>query len=315
VFTAAPRCQIVPLPNKQVAFGIDGVERLRWCAGEGAPRPFFFPLIGPAGLPLTRMGHPGAPDHDHHRSIWFAHHKVLGIDFWSDNTESQIRQEAWIAYDDGDDDARMACRLRWYDGHDPTALIEQTLIVSVAPDQNAPDPQQGVLLEIQTSLSSIAESLELGQTNFGLLAVRVAKSISGVFGDGVLTGANRETTERNLFGKPSAWIDYSGSIDTDVPEGITYFDHPSNPTFPSKWHVREDGWMGASICRDAPLMLRHDEPTTLRYLLHAHAGPVDAEQADRIAKKFHRSPTFAITKGTRPHHRFTIIREPMPADL
>ena len=163
-------------------------------------------------------------------------------------------------------------------------------------------------MEIQTSLVSIAESLELGQTNFGLLAVRVAKAISAVFGDGVLTGANRQQTEKNLFGKPSPWIDYSGSIDQGVTEGITYFDHPANPSFPSKWHVRDDGWMGASICRDAPLMLRRDAPTTLRYLLHAHAGPVDADRADAIAKDFQQSPNFAIAKGTKPHHRFTILR-------
>jgi hypothetical protein len=73
VFTKSPRCQVVPLPGKQVAIGIDGRECLRWHGGDGAPRPFFFPLIGPSGLPLTRMGHPGAPNHDHHRSIWFAH--------------------------------------------------------------------------------------------------------------------------------------------------------------------------------------------------------------------------------------------------
>ena len=43
------------------------------------------------------MGHPGAPDHDHHRSVWFAHFKVLGIDFWGDLAFiglSQIRETA-----------------------------------------------------------------------------------------------------------------------------------------------------------------------------------------------------------------------------
>ncbi len=304
MFSTSPRCQIVPLPGRQVAFGIDGRERLRWHAGDiSAPRPYFFPLIGPSGLPLTRMGHPGAANHDHHRSIWFAHHKVLGIDFWSDNTEALIRQEEWIAYEDGDVDARMACRLRWYDGHDPQALIEQHVIVSLSPDDG-----KGVLFEIQTSLVSMAESLELGATNFGLLAVRVANSISAVFGDGMLTGGSGETTEANLFGKASGWIDYSGTIDKETVEGITYFDHPDNLSYPSKWHVRDDGWMGASICRDAPVMLHHDTPTTFRYLLHAHAGPVDLNRASKVAEQFHSSSGFAITKSDKPHHGFEIIR-------
>ncbi|MGB7344498.1 MAG: PmoA family protein [Pirellulaceae bacterium] len=305
MFSKSPRCQIVPLPGRQVAFGIDGRERLRWHAATDAPRPFFFPLIGPSGLPLTRMGHPGAPDHDHHRSIWFAHHKVLGINFWGENTDARIRQEEWLAYEDGDDSAKMACRLAWYDGHDPTALIDQQLIVSVSPDD-----ADGVLLEIQTTLKPIADSLELNQTNFGLLAVRVAKSISARFGDGVLTGANGEQTEKKLFGKQSPWIDYSGSIDQEVTEGITYFDHKSNPTYPSKWHVRDDGWMGSSICRDAPIMLQKSEPLVLRYLLHAHAGAIHAEAANTIAKRFDGSPSFRIGPSEKPSHGKSILRNP-----
>ena len=50
------------------------------------------------------MGHPGAPDHDHHRSVWFAHEKVSGVNFWSDNTAARVRQKEWLVYHDGDDD-------------------------------------------------------------------------------------------------------------------------------------------------------------------------------------------------------------------
>ena len=42
----------------------------------------------------------------------------------------------------------------------------------------------------------------------------VAKSISAVFGDGILTGSDGGQTEKNLFGQPSSWMDYSGSVDT-----------------------------------------------------------------------------------------------------
>lgn len=302
-FSQSPRCQVVPLPGRQVAFGIDGRERLRWHAGEDAPRPFFFPLIGPSGLPLTRMGHPGAPNHDHHRSIWFAHHKVLGVDFWSDQTDARIRQSQWLAYDDGDDEARMAVALRWYDGHDPQPLIDQEVIVAVSP---ADDDQ--LKLEIQTTLKPVAESLELGQTNFGLLAVRMAKALSAVFGGGVLTGADGKQGEPQLFGKRSSWIDYSGEIQPGVVEGITYFDHADNVGFPNKWHVRSDGWMGASLCFDGPVLLSQPSPLTLRYLLFAHAGTVDLQAADRMAAEFHRSPALAVTKSRRPHETATVVR-------
>src|SRR5258708_3471417 len=87
-FFPRPTAQVVPLPDYQVSLQIDGSERLRWHHGPSYPRPFFYPLVGPSGSVLTRMGHPGAPDHDHHRSIWFAHAKVLGIDFWSDTSKA-----------------------------------------------------------------------------------------------------------------------------------------------------------------------------------------------------------------------------------
>src|SRR5690242_17163287 len=64
-----PRVQIVPLPDDQVSVQVDGHERLRWHTSPRDPRPFFFPLLGPSGRPLTRMGHPADPTHDHHRSF------------------------------------------------------------------------------------------------------------------------------------------------------------------------------------------------------------------------------------------------------
>src|SRR5262249_58115346 len=89
------RCQVIPLPDYQASFQVEGVERVRWHFGPTYPRPFFYPLLGPSGTSLTRMGHPGAPDHDHHRSIWFAHQKVLGINFWEDGPAARIRQKMW----------------------------------------------------------------------------------------------------------------------------------------------------------------------------------------------------------------------------
>lgn len=303
LFASKPRCQILPLPDQQVAFAIDGVERVRWHASDRTPRPFFFPLIGPSGLPLTRMGHPGASNHDHHRSVWFAHHRVLGIDFWSDQTTAVIRQRQWRAYEDGEDEGRMAVDLAWYDGHDPEPLLLQELVVAIRPAREGE-----FFLEIQTSMKSVAECLELGTTNFGLLAVRVAKSISAVFGAGRLTGSSRQTGEKELFGQPLAWVDYSGEIQKDVVEGITYFDHPDNKTYPSKWHVRDDGWMGASVCRDEPVMLQRENPVTWRYMLYAHAGAVDHDHTERIAKSFSASRRFQVESDPRPHREAVISR-------
>jgi hypothetical protein len=304
-----PRCHIVPLPDDQVSLQIDGRERTRWHFSPSYPRPFFYPMIGPSGRTLTRMGHPGAPNHDHHRSVWFAHAKVLGIDFWSDNTDARIRQKRWLCYEDGDDEAVMAVALGWYDGHDPAELLEQQLVVvlRVVGDFE-------FFLELQSTFKPRAEMLELQQTNFGFLAVRVAKHIAAHFGGGKLTNSEGARGEPKIFGRPAQWMDYSGPAPINYQgkkltrEGITYFDHPKNPSFPSRWHVREDGWMGASVCREKPLLLRRDKPLTLRYLLHVHRGDIDPDRAKMIAETFAKRPLYKVVRSQKKHQQCEITR-------
>lgn len=294
------RCQILPLPDHQVAFLLDGVERTRWHFGPSYPRPFFYPVVGPSRQSLTRMGHPGAPDHDHHRSIWFAHHKVLGIDFWGDRTTARIRQKQWLAYQDGDEEAVMAVLLGWYDGHDPKELLEQELIAGVRPG-----PTGELFLELQSTFRPRAESLEFDKTNFGFLAVRVAKDISAHFGGGKITNSEGAVGEPAIFGKPARWMDTSGPAPRG---GITYFDHPKNPGHPTPWHVREDGWMGASVCFNGPVKTTRGQPLVLRYLLHAHAGVLDPKRAEDIAKTFAARPGWSVTKAKVKHQHYSVER-------
>lgn len=305
---ALPRCRITPLADHQVIVEIDGTERLRWHYDSKYPRPFFFPFNGPSGISLTRMGHPGAPNHDHHRSIWFAHNKVLGIDFWSDTTEARIRQKEWLVYEDGDEFARLAFRLGWYDGHEPKELLEQIVIAVVRPGA-----ANETFLEIQTEFIPTSESLEFQQTNFGFLAVRMARSISEYFGGGRLTnsegliGENDAAGQPNIFGKSARWMDYSGPITEVQSEGVTYFDHPTNPSYPSGWHVREDGWMGCSPNMHAGIVVTKKDRLKLHYLLHAHAGALDATRANKIATEFATYPKLDVIKSKKPHQFYEII--------
>ena len=303
------RCEILPLPNHQYQFLIDGVERTRWHFDAAYPRPFFFPIIGASGESLTRMGHPGAPNHDHHRSVWFAHHKVFGHNFWGDGTETKIRQSQWIAIEEGDDSARLAVELDWLDGHDPTPLLKQTMIAEIKPKANG-----NWTLELQSTFTPTSEELELQQTNFGFLAVRVSKQIAGYFGGGKLTNSEGAETEKNIFGKAARWMDYSGTQfshahDRELDEGISYIDHPSNFGQPTRWHVREDGWMGASPCMNSDLMLKKASPTTLRYLLLIHKDSVNPDDCDSLYKNFSMTEPMRVERSTKSHTHASIVRK------
>jgi hypothetical protein len=81
-----PRVQAVPQPRGEVSIECDSRELVRLHHGDGLRRPFLYPLVGPAGLSLTRLGHPHDPvSHSHHNSVWLSHAAVNGIDFWSDH--------------------------------------------------------------------------------------------------------------------------------------------------------------------------------------------------------------------------------------
>lgn len=304
-----PRCEVLPLPHDQVSLRIDGVEKTRWHFGDDAPRPFLYPFNGPSGVSLVRMGHPGAPNHDHHRGVWFAHHAVEGQSFWADGGETRIRQREWLAYEDGDE-ARASFLLDWI-GKDGEKLLEQTVILSLRPAVD------GHVLEVQAELrpGGNRESTTLQKTNFGLLAVRVAKSISAHFGDGQLTDSEGRVGEPAIFGNAAKWMDYSGPVAVGegddrewVSEGITFFDHPSNPSHPTKWHVRSDGWMGASLCMDEDRVVTAEQPLSLHYLLHAHSGLYDAQRAEEVFQEFAAIKAMTVSKSTKLHLSFEVVR-------
>ena len=307
VVSPVHRVRIEPLAERQFGFSIGQTEVARWHFSDLAPRPYFFPVIGPSGQSLTRMGHPGAPNHDHHRSLWFAHSDLLGIDFWSEATASRIRQSQWYAIEDGPDSARIAFELLWTDGHDPQPLIQQDVFATL---RSVPP---GWTLELQSDFRSAADGVEFRQSNFGILGLRVAKSLSVVFGGGKITGSDGAQGERELFGKPSRWIDYSGPIYTEPAqstpaiEGLTFIDHGSNPNYPAKWHVREDGWIGPSLSRDKSILVPRERPLTCRYLLYIHSGASDVAKVNSLADQFDVSPPLGLRKATQPHHQYEIV--------
>ena len=305
------RCELIPLPDHQVSFRIDGVEKTRWHYDAKYPRPFFYPFNGPSGVSLTRMGHPGAQNHDHHRSVWFAHAKIEGHDFWSDQAKACISQRHWYRYRDGDKEAVMATLADWKDG-EGNLLLEQDIVAALIPLE---DDERALELHLTFRCPKGRESVELNQTNFGFLAVRVSKTLSAYFGGGIISNSEGQVGEKEIFGKPARWMDYSGPVVVGegpgrkfVTEGITYFDHPDNLRYPSHWHVRQDGWMGSGFCLKEPYTVKAGKPLVLRYLLHAHSGQYDHKKAETVSKAFAKRPGFEIGKPNKPHRQYEVWR-------
>jgi hypothetical protein len=280
-----PRVQALPDVPDRASLRIDGIERVGYEFGLGKARPFLYPVIGPSGAWLTRMGHPDPVGHQHHKSVWFGHQSVAGINFWEERpgTDIQIRHRRVVLYQDGPDWGALVAELVWW-AHG-RALLEQRLTIVLEPCADG-----GFALDLQSHFESIDMPIELGQTPFGLLGVRVAKTMSEQYGGGRLTNSEGATGAATIFAKPARWVDYSGPSAPGTIEGIAYFDHPGNPHHPTAWHVRADGWMEAAFNLAAAHGVASGHPLDLRYRLLIHAGPADPGALDAAWRRFAATP-------------------------
>jgi hypothetical protein len=282
-----PRMQVVPLPEARASILCDGDELTRSYFGPALRRPFLYPVIGPSGRSLTRMGHPHDPEgHSHHNSVWAAHESVNGESFWGDRGPGRIVHQRIVRYVDRDDEAAIISINAWV-GRGETILMTERRGITVRP---LSDRQYFLILDMQ--LEAQDRPVTLGATPFGMVGVRMARSIGVNDGGGLIRNSEGNMNEQGpngVFRKRARWVDYSGPIARDVAEGITLMDHPTNPNHPTHFHVRNDGWMGASLTMEKPITVEPGKPLRLRYGLYVHAGVPPAATLDARWDEFARS--------------------------
>lgn len=277
-----PLMQVVPQPRAEVSFQQDGAEVARFHFGADLRRPFVFPLVGPAGRSLTRMGHPHDPEgHRHHNSVWVAHNDVNRVGFWHDGGKGRIVHRRLIDFEDADDRAAVITASDWVNDADGKTLLHEIRRTSVWPLENGDR-----LMLIDLKLTPAADEVTFGKTPFGLVGVRMAKTIGTLDGGGEIRNSEGGVNEAAVLWKRARWADYSGPITRAATEGVTLMDHPSNPNHPTFFHVRGDGWMGTSLTYDAARVVKRAEPLTLRYGLWVHAGKPEPAKIEARWKAF-----------------------------
>ena len=300
-----PRMQAIPQPRDEVSFQRDGEEIARFRFAQDQRRPFIFPIIGPGGRSLTRMGHPHDPiTHSHHNSVWFSHQSVAGVNFWGDDG-GRISHLRVLRFEDADDVAFCETENAWLD-KDGKPVLHDRRRISVKP---LAEREWLLLLDLQ--LEARTADVPIGESAFGMLGVRMAKTIGVIDGGGTIRNSEGGVDEAACFRKPARWMDYSGPIAKDevrskkdevgapkaqgatsnfVTEGIALFDHPQNPHHPVPFHCRNDGWMGASLTFGGALTVRKGEPMRLRYALYIHSGMPDPAKIETQWKAFADTP-------------------------
>src|ERR1700679_2738643 len=74
--------------DNHIGVDIDGKPYTTFFYGPDVPKPYLYPLRSVDGISVTRA-YPmdkvegESTDHQHHRSVWFAHSGVNGYDYWN----------------------------------------------------------------------------------------------------------------------------------------------------------------------------------------------------------------------------------------
>jgi hypothetical protein len=281
---AFPHLQAVPLPYDQVSFQRDEHEIARYHFGPELLRPFVYPVIGPSGRTLTRMGHPGDPyTHSHHNSIWISYSNVNGTSFWDDHSKDhgRIVQQQLIDLIDEEGRAGLIAKGAWF-AHSGEVVVRESREVWVYPR----DAGQWLLVTDLFLTPPGDSPVTFDKAGFGPIGVRVAKSLSTYFGGGVMRNSEKAEGEEAIFRRPARWVDYTGYIARGTIEGLTLFDHPLNPHHPSPFHVREDGWMGAMLSTVQSTVVAPRTSLHLRYGVYVHVGMPEAERLDAVWTEF-----------------------------
>ncbi|HOV60242.1 MAG TPA: PmoA family protein, partial [Candidatus Hydrogenedentes bacterium] len=106
-------------------------------------------------------------------------------------------------------------------------------------------PEAARLIDARVSFIADQGPIQFGDTKEGgIIALRMRGDICNA--KAIITNALGDKGEDQCWGKPSPWCDFSGDIPKVGLRGAAIMDHPENLRYPSSWHVRAYGLMGAN---------------------------------------------------------------------
>ena len=258
-----------------------------------APRPYYYPLIGPGGARMTRdwpMQSPPGEEHDHphHRSLWLGHIEVNGQDFWDElKAHGTIVHDGFEEISSGKETGVIKSKDRWLAADGSVVCTdERTFRVF------APDGQDDRMFDFEITIHASNGDLTFGDNKDGMMAIRVAETMRLKGGKGHIVNSEGQR-DNQTWGKRANWCDYYGPVDGKT-VGVAMFDYPQNPRHPTWWHVRDYGLFAAnpfgrhdfeklSDKTAGNLKVPAGDSITFKYRFILHPGD---DQAAKIAEKY-----------------------------
>lgn len=263
----------------------------------GYSRPFLYPILGPDQIPMTRNWpiretEGEEHDHPHHKSLWWAHGEVNGIDFWSEGPKAgKTVHETFLKLCSGQSEGVIQSRNKLIDPNGQhIGTVEFDIHFYRVPDVR--------ILDFNVTINADQGDLLFQDTKEGTMAIRVAESMRvqpNSYYKGKSQGhiVNSEgVRDAACWGKRAKWVDYYGPVQGQI-MGIAIFDHPSNPRHPTWWHVRDYGLFAANPFGvhyferqpqgTGDLLIEKGRSLTFRYRFVFHRGD---DKEGRIAERY-----------------------------
>ncbi len=272
----------------EVSSGGKLFTRYLWKSGA---KPILWPLVGPTGDELTR-GYPMRDaasnernDHIHHRSFWFTHGDVNGVSFWDEQGGNGEILHREVLVQESGAPATLTTRNDWVDPAGKRHCADQRTFRFY-------DNGQARWIDCDIVVSAPDADVKFGDTKEGSFGVRVAGDMKVDAKKGGRIVNSEGLTDGKAWGKPAAWVDYSGPAGPqNVVQGVAILNHPSSFRYPTHWHVRTYGLFAAnpfglhdfvSKDQDGSLLLKKGDSFTLRYRVYLHRGDAAAAGIDDV---------------------------------
>ena len=279
----------------KLRIGIDGKHFADYVY-QGYSRPILFPIHGPGDVKMTRswpmaQAPDEAEDHPHHKSFWWAHGDMNGVDFWSEGQRAgKTVHEEFTEIKSGE--VGVVKSRNKYVGPDGKVIAtdERTLRIH---GQSSPR-----IFDFEITLKPANGELKFGDTKEGTMALRLAETmrLKGKVGKGHIVNSEG-VKDGQTWGKRAKWVDYYGPADGKQ-VGVAIFDHPSNPRHPTWWHVRDYGLFAANPfgihdfekkeAGAGDLVVPAGESITWKYRFYMHPGDAEEGKVEQAYQQYTR---------------------------
>jgi len=299
--TKAPQVQVEKNGDlDEVGVSVGGEKFTAYHYSNDNKKPFMWPVLSEGGVPVTRsfpMEVGDTPkamqDHPHHRSLWTSYGDVNGADCWMEEATAGFQHSGEVTWGSGNAYGWIRAKNVWQNNAQEDVVNEEREYRIYA------TPAKARLMDVRVTFTADKGDVIFGDTKEGgLVSVRMRPELSGR--NAVITNAEGDKGEPKCWGKPSPWCDFTGELPDAGFRGITIMDNPGNMRYPTSWHVRAYGLMGANcfgysyfnekdynkglMPENGDFILKQGESATFNYRVYIHSEDVDtANVAERFS--------------------------------